>query len=65
MECWSKVLSGQTRFFDHFAILIDDRDVGELVYKIQSCEKHAILIHGSISPCLAATKVDCEYLVSQ
>ena len=56
---------GQASFFDQFTLLVEGREVGVLVSQVQSYEKHAILVHGSVSPCLAATNVDCAYLVSQ
>lgn len=55
---------GQTSFFDNFSILIENRNVGELVFQVQSDENRAILVLRSVSPCLAAMKVDCAYFVS-
>ncbi len=55
---------GQARFFDQFAVLVENDEVRVLVSKVQSYIKHANLIHGSVSPCLATTKVDCAYWVS-
>ena len=55
---------GKASFFDQITIPFMVCDVGVLLSEVQSCEKHVILIQGSVSPYLAATKVDCVYLVS-
>jgi len=40
---------GQTGFFDHFSILVEDHNVGELISQVQSDKNSAILIHRSVS----------------